>query len=136
MKLHIALLMSLALPHTVHSMETFAESWAATEKQRKEIAQSLLGLTDHERLCNAFKNKDLKSIEEFLDKTTDFNQPIILSKPSDPNGNFLSNTTLLELAWQHQLPDVVSQLRGYGVSLETTDEEGNCPPCSSARQIN
>lgn len=127
MKLSLILFITLVSPSFMQAMdeETIAQLYqtaAQLEKTCKSQAE-----TDHQRICNAFAQRDIKTIEKFISKSQNLNQEIVYISDQDKNGENLKLTTLLELAWHNNLPDVISLLREKNVSIEETDTEGNTP---------
>ncbi len=140
MKLHIILLFSLGTPYIIHAMGSdYAEILAIAAVER-DHRQSLLQngnpslqklpkqeATDHDDICEAFRRKDISTIEEFISTCPDPNQEIVDSYDDPENGYTLKMTTLLELAYEHNLPTIISLLREKEVRVDQQDNMGSMP---------
>jgi len=109
-----------ALGHALHEMEQAQRRSGSTSHQKS-------GATDHQQICAAFAKKDMRAIDAFIKKSSDLVQNIINQNANDPDGDYLRITSLLELACENNLGEVISQLRTRGVSIAQPDESGNTP---------
>lgn len=113
MKLHIRLLLiSVATIQTAQAME-----------DARDLIQKQMS---HQDVFHAFQRGDIDTITAFIKKSQDLQEPIMYLDPEKPVELFKSQT-LLELAYLHNIPAAILQLRARGIDINQPNEAGNTP---------
>lgn len=124
MKLLIPLLLiSLAAISNSYAME----GTALPSSIRMDPSDLMEQQIKHNNLFLAFRAKNLRGIEEFINRTKDITQQICYLDPDNPTE--FKSQTLLDLACEFNIPEAILRLRATAnernIDIDLPDEEGN-----------
>jgi hypothetical protein len=126
MKLLIRLLIiSLTTLTNSYTMEDAAQADLMARGNHRDLMELQIR---HNDVFLAFRAKNLRRVEEFINKTRDITQQICYLDPEKTTERYKSQT-LLELACEFNMPEIILRLRAVAnerkIDIDVPDEKGN-----------